>query len=800
MNDIDLVRSRNPLGDVAGEFTELKGKGILVGLCPLHEEDTASFHVYPGDGGFYCYGCGVGGDVFSFVQRLQGVDFPGALKYLADRAGIKLNGGPPDPEVVKLRERREREVAEAAERLEDEHLHYLRSRGLTAETMQRLRIGVTADGRYLLPVLRHGRPTYLIRHDPEGEPRYRYPKGEPRPLLGAEKLARDETVYVVEGFFDWAVLDQVGLPAVALLGSNGDVEELSQADDLVLLLDGDDAGRTAAESLAWDLYPLARSARLPEGEDPNDLAVEHEDGFEFLVRRLERDAVDALDLQLDQFEESENLADLTEAYELVARLPVDSTEEDVAVGRIHDVAKGHGVRKATIRQDVERARKDALAESLRKEAARAREEAPDPVDLLDAGREILEADDQLALFRKEVRRSGYVGDTEAVELVHVALSSRGGERPINGALIGPSAGGKTHTVDTATSFHPPDTVHDLDGMSERALAYSDFPTEHRYVVISEASALHNDGVGATLIRGLAWGEGIQYETVEKVDGKLQARTIQKPGPTGLLTTSTKPLDPEISTRLIEIHITDSPRQTRAIVDELARQASGGRDTDVDRSAWHAASEWLASEGDTEVVVPFAHAIGDRVPTETVRMRRDFQQIMQVVRTLAFMHQRSRERDEFGRIVATRADYVNAHRLLKEVLAVTIDSVSEETRQTVEAVERLNRTAHERDRGVSYPKLADELGLSRSGAWRRARNALRSGYLANAEERKGYPAKLVTADPLPEARAVLPDPEEIPSESYTLETTHTLNTPGERGSTTGKTTVEDPVERPNPLSQ
>lgn len=101
-------------------------------------------------------------------------------------------------------------------------------------------------------------------------------------------------------------------------------------------------------------------------------------------------------------------------------------------------------------------------------------------------------------------------------------------------------------------FTPPEAVHDLTAMSERALAFSDFESQHRFVVIGEASALFRDGVGATIVRSLAWGDGIRYEVVEKTSVGLRARVIHKPGPTGLITTTTKDLDSEISTRLLRI--------------------------------------------------------------------------------------------------------------------------------------------------------------------------------------------------------------------------------------------------------
>jgi len=420
-----------------------------------------------------------------------------------------------------------------------------------------------------------------------------------------------------------------------------------------------------------------------------------------------------------------------------------------------------------------------------------------PEELLEAGREILEAEDQLAHFRGSLRRRGYAGSTEAAEILYVALHSRSLSRPINVGLQGPSAAGKTHIVEQVLLYHPPEAYHDLTASSERALAYSNFRSEHAYVLISESSALHRDGVGATIIRGLAWGNGIRYETVQKGADGLEAILIEKPGPTGLITTSTKPLDPEISTRLLQVHVTDAPEQTKAVVKEEGDEWAGlVRDSDEDLLPCIQASRWLEVAGCREVIVPYAPELARLVPTDDVRMRRDFTQILTVIGTLAFMHQRQRERDDQGRVVASRRDYENAYRLLAEVLAVTLDSVTDATRQTVAAVEELTAGTVG---GVSYLTLAERLGMSRSGAWRRAQTALRDGFLINVEDRQGYPARLKLGDPLPPDRPILPNPDELFS-ADDLKTTQQLNAQALKPETARKTGVARSVASAEALRQ
>lgn len=90
--DIEAVRERARIEDVVGEHVTLKsgGVGSLKGLCPFHDEKTPSFHVRPQLGLWHCFGCGEGGDVISFVERINHLSFSEAVEYLAGRVGVQL--------------------------------------------------------------------------------------------------------------------------------------------------------------------------------------------------------------------------------------------------------------------------------------------------------------------------------------------------------------------------------------------------------------------------------------------------------------------------------------------------------------------------------------------------------------------------------------------------------------------------------------------------------------------------------------------------------------------------------------
>jgi DNA primase len=91
-DDISAVRERAPIDEIIGAHVALKpaGVGTLKGLCPFHDERSPSFHVRPAAGRYHCFGCGEGGDVISFVMKLDGLGFAEAVEYLAPRAGVTL--------------------------------------------------------------------------------------------------------------------------------------------------------------------------------------------------------------------------------------------------------------------------------------------------------------------------------------------------------------------------------------------------------------------------------------------------------------------------------------------------------------------------------------------------------------------------------------------------------------------------------------------------------------------------------------------------------------------------------------
>jgi DNA primase len=148
------VKNKLSIVDVVGEAVQLRKAGtIFKGLCPFHGEKTPSFVVTPARESWHCFGCGEGGDIFSFVMRREGLSFPEALKRLAAKAGIEIDErtSRDDARKAKLREVLEQAIAFYHAVLTQSKtgapaLEYLHKRGFTDATIERFQLGWAPDG------------------------------------------------------------------------------------------------------------------------------------------------------------------------------------------------------------------------------------------------------------------------------------------------------------------------------------------------------------------------------------------------------------------------------------------------------------------------------------------------------------------------------------------------------------------------------------------------------------------------------------------------------------------------------
>jgi len=304
------IHARIDIGTFIGQYVSLKKRGNdLVGLCPFHGEKTPSFHVHPDKGYFMCFGCGAGGDVITFVRKLDSLDFNDAVRMLASKAGIELEAE--DPRAARTRSEKEaiyeaNAVAAAyfarmLDRPEGAAARaYCERRGLGAAIVEKFSLGCAPDawngltdelrsaGVDLVLAARAGLvkpsqrggyydfyrnrlmiPTYATtgeviafggRELGAGEPKYLntsttpvYTKGEHLYALNLARRAAQssKTLIVVEGYLDCIALHQAGFEnAVAALGTAFTERQAAElrkyAENIYLCFDADAAGGNAA--------------------------------------------------------------------------------------------------------------------------------------------------------------------------------------------------------------------------------------------------------------------------------------------------------------------------------------------------------------------------------------------------------------------------------------------------------------------------------------------------------------------------------------------------------------------------
>jgi DNA primase len=304
------IKSKLPVVDVVGETVVLKRAGSAYkGLCPFHAEKTPSFIVSPDRESWHCFGCGEGGDIFTFLMRRDGVDFREALSRLAEKAGVELSERSAKEDRLR---RRLREALEAAiawyrevllqARQADAARRYLDERGLTAATLERFAIGYAPNtwdaltrrlilrgfsneeligaglaspssrggvidkfrGRIIIPIRdASGRATGLggrILPGAEGPKYLNSPAGplfdKSRTLFGIDlakaAIRREKLAVIVEGYTDVMAAHQAGFAnVVASLGTaltGGQIELATRyADAVALAYDVDLAGEAATQ-------------------------------------------------------------------------------------------------------------------------------------------------------------------------------------------------------------------------------------------------------------------------------------------------------------------------------------------------------------------------------------------------------------------------------------------------------------------------------------------------------------------------------------------------------------------------
>ena len=369
---IEEVRSGNDIVDVISSYVKLNRKGSsYMGLCPFHNEKTPSFSVSGSKQMYHCFGCGVGGNVFTYIMEYENYTFVEAVKYLADRAGIRLPEVEESPETKRKAEYKSRllEVNKEAAKfyyaqLRSKHgavgYQYLRERGLTDGIMQKFGLGYSGKTASLYAYLRKKGyddellsdsglftmdeargvydkfwnrvmfPIMDVNHKVIGfggrvmgdaKPKYlNSPEtkifDKSRNLFGLNfaKSNRDRQIILCEGYMDVIALHQAGFTnAVASLGTAFTSLQANllkrYADEVLLTYDSDEAGVKAALRAIPILKEAGLTARVIHMEPYKDPDEFIKNLGEEAFRQRIKDARNSLLFEVDKLSLTFDLKD-----------------------------------------------------------------------------------------------------------------------------------------------------------------------------------------------------------------------------------------------------------------------------------------------------------------------------------------------------------------------------------------------------------------------------------------------------------------------------------------------------------
>ena len=310
MDPVLEIKARLPIEELVGQYCQLKKKGKgFVCVCPFHNDSHPSFTVSPDKGIGYCFACQTGGDIFSFYQAIEGVDFRQALKDLAEKTGVKISDMPAETSAKKDEKERARECLLAAQefyvsnlKTSDTAKNYLRSRNTSDELIQEFNLGYAPDSfsetyqyllkkgfsrkeillaslgiqkelsegkiydrfrnRLMFPIEDHQGQVIGFGGRTLGEDDAKYINSSDGPLYNKstvlfglskakEAIRQAKAVILVEGYFDVLACHSIGMKNVVAASGTALTEQHVKVlkrycDTLILALDQDQAGKDAA--------------------------------------------------------------------------------------------------------------------------------------------------------------------------------------------------------------------------------------------------------------------------------------------------------------------------------------------------------------------------------------------------------------------------------------------------------------------------------------------------------------------------------------------------------------------------
>jgi hypothetical protein len=375
--------------------------------------------------------------------------------------------------------------------------------------------------------------------------------------------------------------------------------------------------------------------------------------------------------------------------------------------------------------------------------------------LADSAGHIIRHPNIINLFAKDFSKV-IAGEAVNGKLLYLVATSRLFAKPMNAAIKGTSAGGKSESRKRILEYFPPEDVVAFTSLSEKSLIYYDGDFCHKILSMGEATAADEQTFQDYLLRELMSEGRIRHAAAQKVGGEIMTVMIEKEGPVAFLVTTTKnKMHPENETRMLSLEIDDSEGQTKKVLDKVAQVDGVGDLASIDYQPWHDFQRWLAA-GERRVVVPFAKVMVDLIPPVAVRLRRDIGQVLRAIKAHALVHRDQRARDDAGQIVADiEHDYEIVRKLMNSIIAEGSGvAVNPAIHETIAAVNKATIGMTEAE-GANAKDIAKLLKIDSSAAWRRLTKACSDGFVVNVEQRRRMPGKYRASGQRVEPVEILP---------------------------------------------
>jgi len=768
---------------------ELKphGQKGLIGKCPFHEDKTPSFIVSPAKNLFHCMGCNAAGSVIDFVMKADGIGFKDATKKLLTATGlVRTVADPPQQPTVppeRASQLFERVVSIYEKTFADvpEGRAYLERRGITdaglftkhrigycngrlsellprgnevREELKTLGVmpGATRKGEGLGGQERFTGCVVVPVHDPDGNlvtlygrftgdssKRHLFLPDRPTGLWNAAALKTYADIILVESVIDALSVMMAGHPNVlAIQGTNGlndtDLalfrEHGMQA--VTLLLDGDEAGRNAAQRLKEKMGSAfsCRILTLPDGDDPNSFLVKHgaQELAAFIVASQAEESggtppatpptgdtertpgasssgtfvviCGMRRYEIRGLEKGTRRLKATLRVEHAGKLHVDTLDFYAARSRrilAQDLCRLFEETPETIEADIDKLLRHCETLPEKSTIATGTENNPAEVTLSPQERKEAEAFGQseklFADILKDYEACGLVGEKANKLLCYLAMTSRKMEDPLSVLILSSSGAGKTVLQDTSLSFCPPEDLVKLTSLSGKALFYKEqLSLRHKALSLEEGAGAEE---ASYAIRNLISARELVIETAIKdpASGKITTMTNRVEGPTAVFITTTDPeTDPETKSRFFVTSIDESREQTRAILAfQRRRHTLGGlADQTATDEIFRKHRNFQRLLRPLKVVNPYAERLtyGD----DRLQGRRDQPKYLNLIKAVAFLRQLQKtvSTSPQGReYIEVESDDIRlANELATEILGQSLDELSAPGRHLLLQIEAM----------------------------------------------------------------------------------------------------------------